>query len=375
MLCFKATGQPFRPPFSKSRTMKRSVFSSVLVPLLSLAACGRGDAPVSPPVGDGAPGSLIHAEAPDSQSRLIVTAAQAFLGSLDAAQRKTVTFPFSDGAQRVKWSNFPTGFVPRAGVPWGKLTPLQRNRLMTLLRAVLSPQGVEMIIEQMQADDILARKEPAMFGADRYFVSFVGAPAADRVWTLQFGGHHLAINATVAGPHVTLSPSLTGGEPLKFIRDGKRIYIVENEVRQAQALMRVLTPAQTKQAVRSTEKIDLVLGPGHDGQILQPEGLPASAMTPPQREQFLRLIEARLDFLNPDDLAPQMAAIRATLDKTYFGWWGATTPLGAAYYRITGPRVLIEFSPQDMDGDATNHAHNMFRDPTNEYGSAWTKLR
>jgi hypothetical protein len=28
-----------------------------------------------------------------------------------------------------------------------------------------------------------------------------------------------------------------------------------------------------------------------------------------------------------------------------------------------------------MDGDATNHAHNMFRDPTNEYGSAWTKLR
>ncbi|WP_419826203.1 DUF3500 domain-containing protein [Sphingomonas sp.] len=355
--------------------MKRSLSFPLLIPLGLLAACGPGGAPVSPPFGNGAPGSLIHAEAPDDQSRRIVTAAQNFLASLDAAQRKAVLFPFSDGAQRVKWSNFPTGFVPRSGVPWGKLTMPQRTRLMVLLGAVLSPQGVEMIIEQMQADDILARKEPNMFGAGRYCVSFVGTPATDGTWTLQFGGHHLAINATVAGPHVTLSPSLTGGEPLKFIRNGKRIYIVENEVRQAQALMRTLSPEQTKQAVRSTEKIDLVLGPGHDGKILQPEGLAGSAMTPAQKEQFLRLIEARLDFLNADDLTPQVAAIRATLDQTYFGWWGATSPLGAAYYRITGPRVLIEFSPQDLDGDATNHAHNMFRDPTNEYGSAWTKLR
>lgn len=359
----------------KSRTVKRTLSLRLLVPFVLLAACGRGGAPVSPPVGDGAPGALIGAEAPDDQSRRIVAAARDFLASLDTTQRKAVLFPFSDGAQRVKWSNFPTGFVPRSGVPWAQLTVLQRDRLMTLLRAVMSSQGVEMIVEQMQADDILARKEPDMFGAGRYYVSFVGTPAPDKAWTLQFGGHHLAINATVAGPHVTLSPSLTGGEPLKFIRDGKRIYIVENEVRQAQAMMRTLTPEQAKQAVRSTQKVDLVLGPGHDGQMLQPEGLPGSAMTPAQKEQFLRLIEARLDFLNADDLAPQVAAIRATLDQTYFGWWGATSPLGAAYYRITGPRVLIEFSPQDMDGDATNHAHNMFRDPTNEYGSAWTKLR
>lgn len=355
--------------------MKRRLSFSFITAFAMLSACGRGGPPVSTPVGDGAPGSLIHAQAPDDQSRRIVTAAQGFLSSLDASQRKAVLFPFSDGAQRVKWSNFPTGFVPRAGVPWGKMTSLQRGRLAALLRAVLSPQGMEMVIEQMQADDILARKEPAMFGADRYFVSMVGMPSLDRAWTLQFGGHHLAINATVAGPHVTLSPSLTGGEPLKFIRNGKRIYIVENEVLQAQALMRALTPDQTKLAVRSTQKIDLVLGPGHDGQVLQPEGLPGSAMTPVQKQLFLRLIEARLDFLNADDVAPQVAAIRATLDQTYFGWWGATSPLGAAYYRITGPRVLIEFSPQDMDGDATNHAHNMFRDPTNEYGSAWTKLR
>ena len=231
-----------------------------------------------------------------------------------------------------------------------------------------------MVREQMDADQILARNEPNMFGASRYFVSFVGVPSLDHAWTLQFGGHHLAINATVAGPNITLSPSLTGGEPLKYIKNGRRIYIVENEVKQSQALMRSLSADQRKQAVRSTDKIDLVLGPGHDGQTLQPEGLPGSAMTPAQKAQFLKLIEARLDFLNEDDVRPQIAAIASTINQTWFGWWGPTKPLGAAYFRVSGPRVLVEFSPQDLDGDATNHAHNMFRDPTNEYGSAWTKL-
>lgn len=341
---------------------------------IALSACG-GEAPKSPPIGEGAAGALTVAAVPDEQSRRIVSAAQAFLASLKAAQRKAVLFPFSDGGQRVKWSNFPTGFVPRSGIPWSQLDPVQRGELRALLAVVLSPEGVAMVGEQMDADDILARKEPNMFGAGRYFVSFVGAPTLDKVWTLQFGGHHLAINATVAGPNVSLSPSLTGGEPLKYVKNGRRIYIVENEVKQAQALMGMLSPDQIKRAVRSTEKIDLVLGPGHDGQVLQPEGLPGSAMTSAQQAQFLKLIEARLDFLNADDLRPQIAVIEATLNQTTFGWWGPTSPLGAGYYRITGPRVLIEFSPQDMDGDATNHAHNMFRDPTNEYGSAWTRLQ
>lgn len=110
---------------------------------------------------------------------------------------------------------------------------LQRGRLTAPLRTVLSPQGIEMVIEQTQAYDILGCKKAAMFGADLYFIDMVGIPSLDRAWTLQFGSHHLAINATVAGPHVTLSPSLTGSEPVKFIPNGKRIYIVENEVLQA----------------------------------------------------------------------------------------------------------------------------------------------
>jgi hypothetical protein len=63
------------------------------------------------------------------------------------------------------------------------------------------------------------------------------------------------------------------------------------------------------------------------------------------------------------------------LDQTYFAWWGPASPLGAAYWRVTGPMVLLEFAPQALGGDQTQHAHNMYRDPTNEYGAAWTALK
>jgi hypothetical protein len=44
----------------------------------------------------------------------------------------------------------------------------------------------------------------AKFGSDWYFVSFVGAPSAIAPWMLQFSGHHLGVNATVANPNVTV---------------------------------------------------------------------------------------------------------------------------------------------------------------------------
>jgi hypothetical protein len=42
---------------------------------------------------------------------------------------------------------------------------------------------------------------------------------------------------------------------------------------------------------------------------------------------------------------------------------------------VTGPTVLIEFSPESNDGDPTDHIHSMYRDPTNEYGATWTSLK
>ena len=100
-----------------------------------------------------------------------------------------------------------------------------------------------------------------------------------------------------------------------------------------------------------------------------------SAMTAAQRARLLTLIRERVEILNPDDAAAKLREIERNLSSTYFAWFGPTTSEGAgnAYWRVTGPNVTIEFSPQSMGGELSNHLHNMYREPGNDYGAAWTK--
>ena len=56
----------------------------------------------------------------------------------------------------------------------------------------------------------------AMFGSDLYYISFLGNPSETTPWMLQFGGHHLALNITIAGSNGALTPSLTGAQPAQF---------------------------------------------------------------------------------------------------------------------------------------------------------------
>ncbi|WP_425144946.1 DUF3500 domain-containing protein [Deinococcus sp.] len=315
----------------------------------------------------------------DTQTTRVVSAADAFLATLTAAQKKAASFAYTDAAQRARWSNFPTGIFQRQGLRWGDLSAVQRTSLIKLLGTVLSADGLAMVKQQMNADDVLKASGGLgnlTFGSDQYFVAFLGTPSGTSPWMLQFGGHHLALNATVVGPNITLAPSLTGGQPIKATENGRAVVIVQKvpqEVKDSYAMLSSLSPAQKARAVISNTRIDLVLGPGKDGKTLQPEGLPASAMTAAQETQFLALIKDRLGILNDNDLAAKMTSVTQNIDKTYFAWYGPATAAGVSYYRVTGPTVLIEFSPQQLGGDPSNHLHNMYRDPTNDYGAAWTK--
>jgi Protein of unknown function (DUF3500) len=326
----------------------------------------------------------------DAQTTSIVNAANAFLSTLGDEQKKATLFDFKDTTQRVNWSNFPLGGpgADRKGVKWGDLNGAQRAALTALLGTVLSPKGAEMTLEQVAADDIVATRDASdkagqtsnglptvSFGSDYYFVSFVGAPSTTAPWMLQFGGHHLALNATVVCGDVTLSPSLTGGQPLKFTKDGKSIYIVADEVSKTTTMLTGLTDDQRTKMLISKTRIDLVLGPGMDGMTLQPQGLSGADMTDEQKTQFLALIQSRLDMLNADDLVTVMAPVKANINQTSLAWYGPTDVPGAAYVRVVGPTVVLEFSPQDHDGDPVDHVHSMYRDPTNEYGAAWTALK
>jgi uncharacterized protein DUF3500 len=309
-----------------------------------------------------------------SPTARIVGAANAFLATLDQKQRERVRFAFDDAQQRVRWSNFPIQMVPRSGVSLGELSAAQRSAALALLGSVLSPRGYEKVKQIMEADEVLKKSagNNPMFGKDLYFLSLLGTPSATTPWMLQFGGHHLAVNVTIAGEHGVLTPTLTGAQPALYTLDGKTVRPLGQESDKAFALLGALDEAQRKQAILSFKVADLVLGPGQDGKTIQPEGLKASAMTDAQRAMLLDLIAEWSGIVHESAAAARMEEIKAGLGETWFAWSGPTTVEPGknitAYYRVQGPRLVIEYAPQRLGGDLSMHVHTMYRDPTNDYG-------
>ena len=313
----------------------------------------------------------------DQKTEAIVAAAQRFLGSLDEPQRKAATYRFADNAQRSNWSNFPEGMVPRGGVKLGALSTVQRANLDRLLREFLSETGVRNVAHQLAAEDLLISGDPfgvMKYGSAYFYAAFLGQPSVSEPWMFQFGGHHLAINATVFGPNVSFSPMLTGGQPLHLRVDGADAFIVQRETAAARAFLQSLTDEQKGQAVRAETPIDLVLGPGKFGATVAPEGIPGSSLAALQQTLLLDVIEARLGFMNPDDLAEKMETVVAEIEHTHFGWWGRQDVLGAAYFRVTSPSMVIEYAVQDGK-DTVDHVHGMYRELDNDYGASWIEAR
>jgi hypothetical protein len=309
-----------------------------------------------------------------SQTQGIVASANAFLNSLDDAQRGKVSFAFDDAAQRVRWSNLPVNMAEHGGLRMGDLKPNQRAAALKLLATALSKQGYEKVVGIVESDEILRQQSPAgapPFGRDEYFISFMGRPSVTEPWMIQFGGHHLALNITIAGEQGVLTPSLIAVQPAQFTLDGKIVRPMGRETDKALELMKTLTTEQRSQAVLGSQMRDLVLGPGHDGETIQPEGVKASAFNEAQRKLLLALVAEWSGIIHDAAAAEKLNEIKANLADTWFAWSGPLEA-GKAYFRIQGPTVIIEYAPQSLGGDVTMHLHSMYRDPTNDYGRKFT---
>ena len=362
--------------------------------------------------------AFVNAQQKNS-TEAVVHAANDFLATLSAEQKQKVIYAFDDATQRARWSNFPTGFVARGGISLKQMTVPQQRAAMELLGTVLSQMGLEKVNEIRQADDDFkvngSKHGPGgggprpqgtppggqggpppqfaggapggtggpggrppggdMFGADLYYISFLGTPSATQPWMLQFGGHHLALNITIAGSQGVLTPTLTGAQPALFKLNGKTVRPIGRESDKALVLLQALDESQRKQAVLTYQVADLVLGPGQDGKKISPEGLKASKMNAKQQAMLLDVIAEWTGILTEPYAAERMNQMKTDLSETYFAWSGPTNAaVGTnitAYYRIQGPHLVIEYAPQN--DEPGNHVHTMYRDPTNDYGSALVK--
>jgi hypothetical protein len=318
----------------------------------------------------------------DAVTARAVEAANAFLATLSDTERGKATFPFNS-SQRTGWSNLPSGIFQRNGLRFGDLTSRQRAAALALVAAVASRSGYQKITDIMNGDEVLknagggrtggrqGRGAPGgpggiRFGLDEYYVALLGTPSLSTPWMIQFGGHHLAINVTIVGSHNVMTPSLPAAQPAKYMLNGQTVRPLGNENDKGFALINALDAAQQKQAILNYQVRDLVLGPGADGKVIQPEGMLASGLNASQQALLLDVVHEWVGILNDEAAAAKMAEIKANLPRTYFAWSGATTNGGLAYYRIQGPTLVIEYAPQQGDLD---HIHTIYRDPTNDYGA------
>jgi len=365
--------------------------AALLVTVAATLAAQRGTAPSS--------------NAPADATARIVASAQALLATLDTAGRARVQFPFDDAAQKTRWSNLPSGIFQREGLRLADVTPPQRAAVMSLLATALSRDGYQKVLNIMQGDEVL-RENPAAgrgggpqgrpggappagtpppagagrgrgpgagggptFGKDEYYLAFLGTPSTTTPWMLQFGGHHLAINLTLGGSQVSMTPSLPAAQPASFTIEGRTVRPLGAENDKAFALINALDNAQRSQAILNYRVADLVLGPGQDGKTIQPEGIRASALTSPQQTMLLELIREWAGIMTDSYATPRMADLRTNLPQTYFAWSGPTTNGSAAYFRIQGPTLVIEYAPQS----GVDHIHTIYRDPTNDYGAKFAR--
>ncbi len=238
--------------------------------------------------------SSVTTAAAQTATSQIVSAANTFLSALDEKQRQSVLFAFDDEKQRANWSNLPTSFVPRAGVSLKELNAAQRSAALALVSSALSRRGFEKVEQIMEGDEVNKIKENnnPIFGKDLYYISILGKPSEKDPWMLQFGGHHLALNITIAGARGVLTPTLTGAQPALY---------------KAFALLKALDENQRRQAILGYRLADLVLGPGQDGKTIQPEGLKAYAMNERQRTMLLDLISEWAGIIHESAAAVRMA--------------------------------------------------------------------
>jgi hypothetical protein len=368
------------PAAGRVRRKSLALLSALLFVGISLYA-SRGVSPVPAT----AAADSDEGKNPTAPTPRAVAAANAFLDALDAKQREKAVFEFGS-KKKSNWSNLPVTFVPRNGVRLGDLTRGQRARAMDVLAAVLSKAGYQKVVDIMDSDQELAdrlgqggkrkggkgpRRGPgAMFGVDQYYLAIFGKPSATKPWMVQFGGHHLGLNVTVIGKHFVLTPTHTGAQPALFKRGGKEVRPLGVENDTAFKLLNALDKKQRKEAILGDRPPgEMLLGPGSDGETIVPRGIKGSALTAGQQAMLLDLIRVWVNIVEPHAAAARMAAIKDKIGETYFAWRGPTEKGSAAYFRVQGPTVVIEYVPQF----GTDHIHTVIRNPENDYGAGLLK--
>jgi len=321
-------------------------------------------------------GTVISAQ---RSSSTMASAASAFVNSLSPEQRQKAVFAFKSD-ERLHWNFIPSEAFPRNGLLMKDMNESQRKLAHDLLKSALSQQGYMTATSIMELEstlgDIERRARESGRGAEsmvrdpfKYYFSVFGTPSTKETWGWRVEGHHVSLHFTVVnGTLVASSPSFFGSNPAE-VREGpkKGLRILGEQEDAARDLLKALNDQQRAKAVIQNVALNEIVTTNKlDINPLSPVGIPASEMTPQQREMLMNVVKIYTSKMADDIAADRMAKLeKAGLDKIAFAWAGEAELGKKHYYRIQGPTFLIEHDNSQNDG---NHVHSVWRDFNGDFG-------
>jgi hypothetical protein len=319
-------------------------------------------------------------------------AAENLLATLPADQRASLRFGFDDPGRRV-WHYTPGR---RRGVSLAEMNRGSAKAVHQLLTTVVSRPAHTRVSAITGLEDILDESEGGPRGAGSvpriargagdaprleggrhagdYWTAAFGEPGA-AIWGWRFEGHHVSINVTVADGAISSTPFFLGANPATVTDEGGRTVSrpLAPEDDLAVALLASLDPGQTARAVVSHEAPpDILSGDAVDvasvAALDQPVGLPGTAMRPDQVSLLRSLAAAYVNRLAAALADPVLARLDRDLPAFSFTWAGPVAPAPGQphYYRLEGPRFLVEF---DNRQNGANHVHSVWREPGGDFGA------
>jgi hypothetical protein len=297
-----------------------------------------------------------------------------WIDALDPGQQAHAIRPFDD-PERFVWDYRPG---TRKGLSIGEMTGPQRSAALAILNASLSDRGATEVRAIMALETILGelerrggrsnwiRRDP-----DRYWFAVFGRPGETSApWSWRIGGHHVAIQATIADAEVIgAAPSFLGSNPAS-VPDGPLAgeRAIDGEEVLARSLLSSLSAAQRRVAVvDDVAPTDILSGNDRAADLREvPSGIPHDQLDSPQRDGLEQLIRHYLGRTAPEIAeAAWERVVAAGLEGVTFAWAGGDQPGQGHYYVVRGPRLLIEY---DNTQNGANHIHAVWRDPTNDWG-------
>ena len=353
-------------------------------------------------------------------------AATAWLDTLDSTQRAAAVgvAPADDAtdAERRRWFYTPT---EHGGLTFHEQQPSQQRAAMRLVSTGLSTPayvtvatiiGLENVLDQVEGFTVLFDRER---GRDPglYYLRVFGTPGGRHPWGWRFGGHHVSLNNLVVdGELVSTTPCFLGADPAAapllggavsrplgpaedLARDIVRSLpgeLAERAVLLPRAPSDIVTANRSR--VSQGDRVISLAGVwrnerfSDDGEQAKlqtlsdaiddaagysdadhaavsytaaPRGVAAAHLDAEQRHMLRTLLSTYLDRVPPDVSPVSRYDDDAELDAVHLAWAGPLEPGAPHYYRVQGPRLLLEW---DNTQRGANHAHSVWRDPAADFG-------